>query len=252
MTLIIGIKCKDGAVLASDGAVTGTITQQSKKLSIIKRSAVIGSSGPVGLSQRFAGTLDLYCKNEQYFAKAPFHVMSEIADIMRYHILQEARVADQLKSMLGDVNRMWMASIMIALPLQNGVSLFSFDYTGAPCEATVSLPYVSIGSGTYLAEPFLSFIRPLIWTECPPDLGVGILSAVWSLGHAIKTSPGGVSLPIQVVILRREGGTFEARELTESELDEPRQAIEDIEKRIAKTATEISTHFPIPPAPPDT
>ena len=52
MTLIIGIKCKDGIVLGADGAATlgamgqRTILQPMKKLEIISSAMVLGVSGP--------------------------------------------------------------------------------------------------------------------------------------------------------------------------------------------------------------
>jgi ATP-dependent protease HslVU (ClpYQ) peptidase subunit len=61
MTLIIGIRCKEGVVLGADGAATLTNAQLQptiqmpvkRKLQIFSGQVVVGVSGDVGLAQRF-------------------------------------------------------------------------------------------------------------------------------------------------------------------------------------------------------
>lgn len=59
MALIVGIKCKDGIVMGSDGAATlrtmgqSTIIQPTKKLEIISNSIVLGVSGPIGVEDNY-------------------------------------------------------------------------------------------------------------------------------------------------------------------------------------------------------
>ena len=137
-------------VLASDGAVTGTITQQTKKLSIIDDCIVIGSSGPVGLSQRLAGTLGYYCKNVDYSKVDAFLLMTELARRFREHIQMESAIAQNLQNLAPWANSIWQSFTLVALPLQGSARLFSFDMSCAPTESTDSLPYFSIGSGNYL------------------------------------------------------------------------------------------------------
>ena len=250
MTLIIGIKCADGVVLASDGAVTGTTTQQTKKLNTINGCIVIGSSGPVGLSQRFTGTLQLYCTDGTYASKPAFQLMTELSQWFRTHLQLESTMAQSIQQLAPWANSIWQSQIIVALPLRDTLHLFSFDNAGAPMEATDSLPYSSIGSGNYLAEPFLAFIRRLLWARGLPDLGLGIFSAVCALDHAIKTSPGGVSYPMQVVIVRQENGSIQARELSEAELGEHLQAVARAESSITEAVTDINVSVPPPPDPP--
>ncbi len=250
MTLIIGIKCTEGVILASDGAVTGTITQQTKKLSIIENCIIIGSSGPVGLSQRLAGTLGYYCKDGSYASKDAFVLMTELAQQFRGHVQLESAMAQSIQNLAPWADSIWQSYTLVALPLLGSVRLFSFDMACAPTEATDSLPYFSVGSGNYLAEPFLAFVKRLLWGGTLPDLGSGIFSAVWAMDHAIRTSPGGVSNPIQVIILREVNRSFHARELSELELGEHLQAVKSAEKSISSEITNIDVHVPPPPIPP--
>jgi hypothetical protein len=250
VTLIIGIKCREGVVLASDGAVTGTITQQTKKLSIIDNCIVIGSSGPIGLSQRIAGTLEQYCRDGSYKSKDAFFLMTELAQHFRVHVQIEITMAQGIQNLVPGANSIWQSSTLVALPLNGSARLFSFDMTCAPTEAVDSLPYFSIGSGNYLAEPFLAFIKRLLWGGTLPSLSLGIFSAVWALDHAIRTSPGGVSKPMQVIIVRGENSSFQARELSDAELGEPLQAVNSAENSITRAVTELNVNVPTPPDPP--
>jgi ATP-dependent protease HslVU (ClpYQ) peptidase subunit len=58
MTLIVGIKCRNGIVMGADGAATlgalgqQTIRQETEKLDILENRIIVGVSGPVGLGQR--------------------------------------------------------------------------------------------------------------------------------------------------------------------------------------------------------
>ena len=58
MTLIVGILCSDGVVVAADGAATlgslgnSTVRQEVKKLDVISGKIIVGVSGPVGLGQK--------------------------------------------------------------------------------------------------------------------------------------------------------------------------------------------------------
>ena len=64
MTLIVGIKSRDGIVMGADGGATlgdipqTTVMQPIKKLEIISESVVIGTSGHVGLGQQFRAAIE--------------------------------------------------------------------------------------------------------------------------------------------------------------------------------------------------
>jgi hypothetical protein len=85
-----------------------------------------------------------------------------------------------------------------------------------------------------IADPFLAFLRRVLWKDKSPSLGEGILATLWTLLHAIDTNPGGVADPIQLIILRREAKQYEARELSDSELGEHKQAVKELEVHLAR------------------
>ncbi len=243
MTLIIGIKCSDGIVMGADGAATyaalgqSTIRQETKKLEIFENCVIVGVSGPIGLGQRIRAEIQaLWVDGEiklQY--QRPAEVMRIIRGVIwNKHIGPEMQVAQIAASVIGPqlAQQSAIASTVVGLPLQESSCLIQFDHQGAPEEASATLPFVAIGSGQPIADPFLAFLRRLFWPDRLPTLNDGIFSTLWTLQHAIQTNPGGVSGPKQIMILEKKNNAWKARELQEVELYEHEEAIQAHEKQL--------------------
>jgi hypothetical protein len=146
-----------------------------------------------------------------------------------------------------------MCSTLVAMPLADEARLFQFDHQGSPEEATESLPFVAIGIGEPIADPFLAFLRRVFWPASLPTVSDGTLSAVWTLDHAIRTNPGGVGGQIHVAILEAANGGWSVRELEESEVQEHIQMIQLAEDRLRTfrdVLTPGSNEEPVPVPPP--
>lgn len=245
MTLVVGIKCTNGIVLAADGAATYGVMGQStirqavkKKLKIIDGQVIIGTSGTVGLGQRFAGEIETLWRDKKFSGQSnkpvPHHqAMTMIREVLWKHINYEIEVARCSAQTIGPMAiQKCITSTVVALPVSHDLCLFQFDEQGAPEEATDDLPFIAIGSGQHIADPFLAFLRRVLWNDEPPTLSQGILSAVWTLNHAIKTNPGGISDPIQVIKLTKKGTSAKAEELSQGEIEG--ENIELIEKAESK------------------
>ncbi len=234
MTLIVGIKCSDGVVLGADGAATlgvmgqMTIRQQTaRKLTILQDHVVVGVSGPVGLGQRFCHEIEALWTGNKLSNKKPVESGVVIADALRKHIMVEMNVAAAAQKAIGPAaSNDAVSGCLVALPCSKDPTLIQFDQQGAPEVATKDLPFVAIGSGELIADPFLALVRRLCWPDRMPTLQEGVLAACWTLDHAIKTHPGGVAEPMQLVTLRADG---KAAELADLDLAEHRQAIEGAE-----------------------
>lgn len=257
MTLIVGIKCRDGVVLAADGAATfgavggPTIRQDVKKLKILRSAIVIGTSGPVGLGQRFAGELEECFANNELANKEPFQGMTIISERFRRHIAIEQQAAQGAAGLLGgNANSAWISASVVCITIKRQLCLIEYDHNGAPEIKSPNLPFVTIGSGQFTADPFLAFLRKILWDNQLPDLGTGILSAVWTVRHAIETSPGGVAEPMQVVIVHEQTPMNQARELNDSELGEHLEIIERLEQTIPTSIRNLSMPTSSPPSPP--
>jgi hypothetical protein len=244
MTLIVGIKCCDGIVLGADGAATlsvlgmGTAKQQVKKLMMIQGSVIVGVSGSVGLAQRISGEIEVLWEGNKLSSttvKKPFQAMTVIRSALWQHIEPEMRAAHAAAPVVGQpvASQSAICSTAVAVPVAHTPCLFSFDQQASPVESTVHLPFVAIGSGQPIADPFLAFLRRIFWPAGLPTLAEGIFAVLWTLTHAILTAPGGISEPVQIAVLEHSSGKWKARELPEEEQQEHREAIGFAESSLA-------------------
>jgi len=249
MTLIIGIKCSDGIVVAADGAATlgylgqKTALQPFKKLSILHNKIIVGVSGPVGLSQRIAGEIGSMWENNELSGKQPYEGMTIVSEKIRKHIKPELEMAAIARKAIGNIGLQdALSATLVALPLLGQATLLSFDQQGAPEEMRNELPFASIGVVQTIADPFLGFIRRIFWKDTPPTVSDGIFAAVWTLEHAILLNPGGVAKPIQVTaLIEQQKKGLIAKEYTDLELQEHYEAIEAAEKRLATFREELQS-----------
>jgi 20S proteasome alpha/beta subunit len=252
MTLIIGIKCSDGIVMGADGAATfgslgqQTIRQETKKLEVVANRVIVGVSGPIGLGQRIKAEIQgLWTDSKVKLGdQRPAEAMKIIRDALwQKHLGPEMQVAQVAAGVIGQQIALQsaLAQTVICLPLNGVPCLIQFDQQGAPEEATETLPFVAIGSGQSIADPFLAFLRRLFWRNCLPTLNDGIFSTLWTLHHAIETHPSGVSDPKQIIILEKTQNhsprnptnqMWKPRELPKEEFDEHMDAIQAHEKHL--------------------
>jgi hypothetical protein len=235
LTLIVGINCNDGVVLGADGATTfstlgrATIRQEAKtKLRLINECVVLGVSGPVGLGQRLAGELQALNITATSYKKE-YVAMSTLRGVFWRQMEPEYKIADVTKTVLGPAAQQSVLSeSLLALPVDGAPTLLHCDHQAS---FSVVKSFNTAGSGQGNADPFLAFIRRIFWPDRLPTLAKGIFAALWTLRHAIATSPGGVSGPVQLVILPQ--GCV-ARELSADDLEEHEQAIASTEEALAR------------------
>jgi hypothetical protein len=208
MTLIVGILCKESVVLASDSAATfasgaiPTIGQQEmRKLRRLNENLLYSSTGAVGISQLVSQKLKSLWENKAFSGlTAAEAVMDKIGKEIVNLIGPYLQTANLQRSLTGDASSSLCKSI-VALPVQNKPCLFSFDFNGAPEQSTPDLPFISLGSGQPIADPFLALLRRLLWSGREPSLAEGRLAAVWTIEHVRRTNPGGVAGDIQLAAL---------------------------------------------------
>jgi len=248
MTLIIGIKCKDGIVMGSDGAATlrtmgqSTIIQPTKKLEIISNSIVLGVSGPVGIGQIFKGVIKKLWENDKFHGKKEsYEAMEFLSESLWEHMEPEFQKASIAKNIIGNIALdSAICLTLIAIPISKKLRLFQFNQQCSPEEATNNLPFVSIGSGQKIADPFLAFLRKIFWpNEELPYLEDGILTVLWTLEHAIRTHPGGVSNPKQIITIKKENNKYKIHEFQEKELEDQLEGIYEIEKYLSEYPSKL-------------
>jgi len=141
-----------------------------------------------------------------------------------------------------------IAFTLLAVPVDKQLRLYQFGCTGDPEEATTDLPFVALGSGQSLADPFLAFIREIFWKKRQPNTSEGIFATVWSLLHAIRRNTGGVAEPIQLMTIKLEAGKPVLKEFDDAELQETRQNITEVEAYLSQFTRPEPSSPPTAPA----
>jgi 20S proteasome alpha/beta subunit len=262
VTLIVGIKCSDGVVIGADGAATlgnslgqRTVIQPMTKLEVMQDRIIMGVSGPVGLSQ-------LYCDRvEGLWRENKLGRDVRRPDVMR--LLHQAIYQDAQGAIAGAsasvpflgnnaAAALAVTASVIALPVAGIPELIQCNHLGMAEAARVDLPYVAIGSGQPLADPFLAFLRHIFWPDSVPKLADGVFATVWTLEHAIRVAPGGISKPIQVATLAYKGKSRElfASVLAPEGLQEHLQHVGDAERHLSQFRESPQIVSP-PPQPPE-
>ncbi len=143
VTLIVGILCADGVVVAADGAATfgvmgqQTVRQPIKKLEIISNALIVGVSGPVGLAQRYSGEIQRQWGQGTLQPVAPDQAMVAIRNVLLPHILAELQIAQAAMAVVGQAARInALSGTLVALTLNSGHQLFQFDQQASPEFAT--------------------------------------------------------------------------------------------------------------------
>jgi ATP-dependent protease HslVU (ClpYQ) peptidase subunit len=271
MTLVVGALCSDGVVIGADGAVTNGQTRNiGRKLSIFGDIAIVGASGPIGLSQRIVGEIRDLVEDGKLTEPTtdaarlaslaaigsglpqtptkPWQAGQIIASAVRPHILGELTAGAKAKELFGEaIVQSVVQSTLVALPISNAPCLITIGFLGAAEIAQTERPFVSIGSGQQIADPFMLFLRRIFWNKRLPTVNEATFAVLWTLTHAIETNAGGVAEPIQIAALEHKGSEWRAREVPESEWDENLQTIGAAEEHLRAFKLKVSGTGPEAP-----
>ena len=252
MTVVVGIRCSDGIVIGSDGAATlmsqGLVTAQQRAFKKIfsSGSVITAFAGHSGLAQRIRGEIEGGLAEGRWTGRTDqivhqmrrhlWHHITELElraagasqDALRHHAAPTAATTETL-----------VAAVINGLP-----ELIHFDGTCGTTVITDDLPFVSIGAGQPIADPFLGFARRIFWPSGLPNLATATFSVLWTLTHAIECNAIGLAQPIQLATLTRDGEQWVASDVTQNELEEHRQSVSEAEdalrawrNRVAGTGT---------------
>lgn len=229
--------------MGADGAATlgtifgqGTVMQPVRKLQRLADRLMIGVSGPVGVGQRISGTIAQLWNSGQLSNIESFQVMQKIRQALGPVLLLEITYASEATKLIGQAAQQFaLTQTLLAAPIDGQLRLYCFGCTGDPEEITTNIPFVAIGSGQNLADPFLAFLRTIFWKDSAPNIAEGIFATFWSLRHAIRRNTGGVADPIQIMTLRAVGeDSFAVKELESAELEETEQAVKAAEDHLSQ------------------
>lgn len=232
MTLLVGILCREGVVIASDSAATfganGTVTigqQEVEKVRLIHDKIAYAATGAVGIAQLIIDAIARSWSEGKFTgAKTPEEMMGKVGHLISNTVGPFLNTAQLQRQVTGEANASLCKSL-IAMPVCKKFQLFQFDFNGAPEMCTHQLPFVALGSGQMIADPFLALLKRLLWPNEVPSLADGRLAAVWTIDHVRRTSPGGVGGRIQLATLTNNPESVKIAQ--NAEVDEHLQAIEE-------------------------
>jgi 20S proteasome alpha/beta subunit len=219
MTILVGIKCKDGVLIGSDSSATfaagqiRTIEQTTKKIEIIDGKIIVAGTGQIGLGQRFCNQVEQGWKDGVFKALGAIPMATKICGLAGADFASTQAPMGQYGA-------------LVAFPADHKLHLCEFATSDFQPELkTENIWYASMGSGQLIADPFLGFMRNVFWSDGMPTLQDGIFIATWTLQHAIEVNAGGVNGPIQLAILKNEKIGPVARMLTQDEMNEHQQNV---------------------------
>lgn len=241
MTLIVGIWTENGVVVASDSAAsystgqTMTIGQQEvTKILKLADSVLFASTGSIGISQVVSQRLaEMWRKSDFKSISSPEEMMRQVGEQISSLVSPFLDSAKNLRSLGVDPGSS-LCKCLAAFPVKQRAHLFSFDYNGAPERATRELPFIAMGSGQAIADPFLALLKRLLWSASPPTLPEARLAAVWTIDHVRRTNPGGVALKTQLAVLQQKDGRLEAALCPENDIEEHMEKISDAERALVE------------------
>lgn len=242
MTILVGIKCKDGIIIGSDSSATfsagqiSTIEQTTKKIEILHNQIIVAGTGQIGLGQRFCDLVDCGYTDKKFKGMNGIQMASEITHLAVNNFTHTSAN----KGAYG---------ALVAFSAKNDIHLCEFAITDLQPELKTSgIWYASMGSGQLIADPFLGLMRKVFWDDGMPSLQDGIFIATWTLQHAIDVNAGGVNGPIQLAVLTKDGN---ARMLSEDELTEHRENVSGVVTHLRSYKDKLSgkSTMPIPEIP---
>jgi hypothetical protein len=192
---------------------------------------IYAATGAVGMGQLIADELARAYANKAFTnCASPEQLMNRIAQTIEQVVRPYLQSGTSLQK-LGQPVAGSLCKSLVAISFKNTPCLFQFDFNGAPERATEHLPFVSLGSGQPIADPFLAFLKRLIWAGSQPTLAEGKLASVWTIDHVCKTNPGGVGGEVQLMALPTAG---KISELDTTEVAEHRQLAAAAETALVK------------------
>lgn len=233
MTLIVGMKCCDGVVIAADTAAavesgergTSTVHNMHKICACQSPCHAVGVAGTAGLSQIYGLALRTALSDITTFsALDATQAMIDIRDHFCSVVHEELRL-ERKRAKLQRKRPKYRDSAghaLVAVWVSGEARLFHYSDQVQAYEVRHESPYQIIGDGQDAANPFLQYLRLKFLDEKSPNLAEGVVAALWTVRYAINVHHQTVGGDVQVVTL---SDSRELKELGPEEIVEPVELI---------------------------
>ncbi len=246
MTLLIGILCTDGAVIAADRQATHghagqpTVAQPVSKVTPIGGNILFAASGHIGLGQQLTAEIRKRAKElrNQPYRTAIKHIQSDFRAIIdpAFNTAQLAAGVYGPGAAAEDAT----CGGLLAAQFKDGLKLVEIKPQVSVEHLTEDLSFVSMGSGKFMADAFLGFLKDAFGSEKTPTVRGATLAAFWTVKHAIKMKITGVGYDVDVFVLEPKEKDYVARQLPPTDLFEHQDFIDEAESCIRELADKVS------------
>jgi Proteasome subunit len=268
VTLLVGVLCSNGVVIAADRQATHgamgqqTVGQAVTKVQVIHDEALYATSGHKGLGQQLCAIVE--GKQPEFKNQGYDRNIVKLQEAFRPIIDAGFKTASHAAGVIGHnvAASDCMCGGLLAAGFKDGLKLIEITPQLAVEYMTNDLPFISMGSGKLSADPFLGFLRKVYWPIKLPTIQEGALAAYWTIQHAIDMKVSGVGFGVDVFIIeavvkptgkpgKPPDTTFKARKLDDAELAEHEGFMKAAEEAL-RGVREAMTAPPAPQAPVET
>lgn len=259
MTLLVGVLCSNGAVIAADRQASHgafgqhTVGQPATKIKVIGQDILFASSGAIGLNQQFSHIVE---SEHLEFKKRNYQSLVTQFQKKFRDILEPAfKTAVAARGLIGDAAAQAdvICGSLLAGRYKDGLMLTEISPQGGFEALSKDIPFVCLGSGKQNADPFLRFIWSIYFDGALPNLSEGSLAAYWTVKTVIELLKStGVGFTPDVFVLEQKGTEYVGRQLVSDELKGHDEYIHEATQALLGIKNKIRGLGVPPPAPPPT
>lgn len=241
MSLILGIRCSDGVVLAAAGRSGGepglngsmAARQRARPLRIISGQAVLGVSGNAGLAQELSLALEEALASPDRGESTELTFRARLRDALAAPMQRAAAIHRTLAGLpgLGDSAGPYAHShTLVGLPFRRALRLYAQGSDCVLTEVTEEVPWAAVGPASAAVEAFLYMLRRILWTGDVPSTRRAELAACWALLFAGGDDVTSLERIQLVVMSRSSDGSIQISERDRESLAGIGQYIEEAER----------------------
>ena len=239
MTVVVGIRCKDGVVIGADSSATSSFLQNFpvledhvQKIDIVGDRFIIAGSGSMGIFQLLREKCNLILQEADTWEKSKFEFGKAIRNGFE----------EELNTIKADMQS--CIDVLIAYDSKGEPTLMEISAANTQRQPEWKelhqLWYASIGSGQIHADPFLGFLRSVYVPKMKnaPDLKLGKFMAYWTVRHVCNVNAGGVKEPIYLATLSKTNKQrCMASMVPDEELSELREMVNNVTEEMSSYLT---------------
>jgi 20S proteasome alpha/beta subunit len=238
VTLLVGVLCSNGAVIAADRQATHaalgqpTVGQSVTKVQVIRAEALYATSGHKGLGQQLCAIVE--GKQQEFKNQGYDRNIAKLQEALRPIIDAGFQTARHAAGVIGNTAAAsdCICGGLLAAGFKDGLKLIEITPQLAVEYMTSDMPFISMGSGKPSADLFLGFLRKVFWPTALPTIQEGALAAYWTVQHAIDMKVSGVGFGVDVFVVEFADKSYKARQLEDAEIAEHAEFIKASEEAL--------------------